>query len=108
MSIAIMACRKLVNKCTGIGCFKAYHNKKDSFSIYKDKDDILMSLFYCIGCKETIYQDENWKHKIKQLKSTGVNNIHIARCIEVECDDYSKHERLLVNEGFNVVKGTHK
>lgn len=45
MSIAIMACRKLVNKCTGIGCFKAYHNKKDSFSIYKDKNDILMSLF---------------------------------------------------------------
>ena len=64
--------------------------------------------FYCIGCKETIYQDENWKHKIKQLKSTGVNTIHIARCIEVECDDYSKHERLLVNEGFNVIKGTHK
>lgn len=108
MGIAIMSCRKLINKCTGTGCFRSYYENIDSFSIYKEKNDILMSFFYCIGCKETVYEDENWKHKIKQLKNSGVDTIHIARCIEVECDDYSKHEKVLIKEGLNVVKGTHK
>ena len=87
MSIAIMSCRKLVNKCTGTGCFRAYYENRDSFSIYKDKNDVLMSFFYCIGCKETIHEDEDWNHKIKQLKSAEVYTIHIARCREVECND---------------------
>lgn len=108
MSIAIMSCRKLVNKCTGTKCFKAYHKNKDAFSIYKDKQEMLLSFFYCVGCNETVYKDEDWKYKIKQLKNSGIDTIHIAKCIEVECDDYDKHQRILEKEGFNVIKGTHK
>ncbi|WP_341349584.1 CGGC domain-containing protein [Clostridium saudiense] len=45
MGIAIMSCRKLINKCTGTGCFRSYYENIDSFSIYKEKNDILMSFF---------------------------------------------------------------
>ncbi len=45
MGIAIMSCRKLINKCTGTGCFRAYYKNIDSFSIYKEKNYILMSFF---------------------------------------------------------------
>lgn len=108
MAISIMACRKLVNKCSGTRCFKVYHESEDYFSIYKDDKKMLASFFYCAGCKETLYKDEDWKHKIKQLKNNEVDTIHIARCIEVECDDYDKHQKMLEEEGFNIVKGTHK
>lgn len=108
MAIAIMSCRKLINKCAGTKCFKVYHENEDSFSIYKDKKEMLVSFFHCAGCKETLYKEEDWQHKINQLKNSGVNTIHIARCIEVECDDYNKHQRILEKEGFKVVNGTHK
>ena len=29
MGIAIMSCRKLINKCTGTGCFRAYYKNID-------------------------------------------------------------------------------
>ncbi len=34
MSIAIMACRKLVGQCAGTGCFDAYNNLTDTFRKY--------------------------------------------------------------------------
>ncbi len=34
MSIAIMACRKVIGKCAASGCFKAYNNSTAAFSIY--------------------------------------------------------------------------
>lgn len=108
MAIAIMSCRKLVNKCAGTKCFQVYYENEDAFSIYKDKKEMLVSFFHCIGCKETLFEEEDWKHKIKQLKNSDVKTIHMAKCIEVECDDWSKHRRILEKEGFEVINGTHK
>ncbi|KAJ48867.1 putative metal-binding protein [Clostridium tetanomorphum] len=107
MAIAIMACRKLIGKCSGTGCFKAYNNCKVAFEIYKDKKPLLASFFYCSGCKETKGTDEDWEHKITQLKSNNVDTIHLALCINVECDEYEKHEEILKNEGFKIVRGSH-
>lgn len=108
MSIGIMACRKLMGRCSGTGCFKAYNNSKDAFQIYKDKKEELGSFFYCIGCKDTMTEFEEWEHKIKQLKNNNIDTIHIAICIKVECDKYNLHEELLRKEGFEVVHGSHK
>ncbi|MEG1311163.1 MAG: CGGC domain-containing protein [Romboutsia sp.] len=107
MSIAIMACRKLISKCSGTGCFRAYNNSEKAFEIYKDNKKELNSLFYCVGCSETITKDEDWSNKIKQLKSNNVETIHIAYCIKVECDDYDKHEIMLKKEGFKIIHGSH-
>lgn len=108
MAIAIMSCRKLINKCAGTKCFEVYHENKDAFSEYKDKNEMLVSFFHCVGCNETLFKDEDWQHKIKQLKNSNVKIIHMAKCIEVECDDLEKHRRILEKEGFEVVNGTHK
>lgn len=107
MAIAIMACRKLVGKCSGTGCFKAYNNSTAAFEIYGDNKPALSSFFYCIGCNDTITNDEDWNHKIQQLKKNNVDTIHLSRCIKVECDHYEKHREILINEGFKVVLGSH-
>ncbi|MBO3444611.1 CGGC domain-containing protein [Clostridium sp. CCUG 7971] len=107
MNIAIMACRKLVPKCSGSGCFKAYNNSEKAFEIYKDENCELSSFFYCAGCNETITQDEDWSHKINQLKNNNVEVIHLAYCIKVECKHYEKHEDMLSKEGFKIVHGSH-
>ncbi|MBU5227180.1 CGGC domain-containing protein [Clostridium senegalense] len=108
MSIAIMSCRKLVGKCAGTGCLNAFNNDLDAFTIYKNKKETLASFFYCSGCSSTLGNDEDWQHKINQLKNKNVDTIHIALCIEVECDNYSKHEKILKANGFKVIHGTHK
>lgn len=107
MSIAIMACRKVIGKCAASGCFKAYNNSTAAFSIYGENKEDLSSFFYCAGCKDTLVEGENWTHKVKQLKKNGVETIHISHCIESKCDDLKKHERILEKEGFKIVHGTH-
>lgn len=108
MAIAIMACRKLMSKCSGTGCFKAYNNSRDAFEVYGDNKEDLSSFFYCSGCCDTMTRDENWKHKIAQLRKNNVKTIHISKCISVECNDYDRHENILKKEGFNVIHGSHK
>lgn len=107
MAIAIMACRKLVGKCSGTGCFKVHNDSKAAFEIYGDNKPILASFFYCCGCEETKIKDEDWKHKIDQLKNNNVDTVHVALCIKVECDYYEKHEEMLKNEGFKVIHRSH-
>lgn len=107
MAIAIMACRKLVGKCSGTGCFKAYNNSKVAFELYGNNKPVLGSFFYCSGCEETIGKDEDWEHKITQLKNNNVDTVHLSLCVKVECNKYEKHEEMLKKEGFKVVHGSH-
>ena len=46
MSIAVMACRKMIGKCAASGCFKAYNNSTAAFSIYGENKEDLASFFY--------------------------------------------------------------
>ncbi|MEF9992304.1 MAG: CGGC domain-containing protein [Paraclostridium sp.] len=108
MNIAIMACRKLTNKCSGTGCFDAYNDSKYAFECYKEEKPVLSSFFYCSGCKKTIFEDEDWENKINQLKKRNVEVVHLALCTKIECRNYEKHEELLKKEGFKVIHGTHK
>lgn len=107
MAIAIMACRKLMSKCSGTGCFKAYNNSTAAFEIYGDNKEDLSSFFYCSGCGDAMTKDENWEHKIAQLKKNNVKTIHISRCVKAKCDDYDKHEEILKKEGFDIIHGSH-
>ncbi|MGX8794996.1 CGGC domain-containing protein [Fusibacter sp. JL298sf-3] len=106
MKIAVMACRKLVNKCTGIGCYNAFHKKAHAFAPYVNEDVEMSCLFYCAGCAETVYDGEDWSHKVEQLKRNGVETVHLARCIEVECAQYHAHINRL-EPHFKVVCGSH-
>ena len=48
MSIAIMACRKVIGKCAASGCFKAYNNSTAAFSIYGENKEDLASFFIAL------------------------------------------------------------
>ena len=52
MNIAIMACRKLSNKCSGTGCFNAYNNSQDAFECYKMKNQYLKVFSIVVGVKK--------------------------------------------------------
>lgn len=108
MNIAIMICRKLINKCSCTGCFDVYNSLSDSFEIYESEKPKLVSIFCCKGCDSTKFEGEDWCHKINQLKNRDVYNIHLAKCVEIECEDYEKQVQDLKNEGFKVIRGTHK
>lgn len=108
MNISIMICRKLVNKCSCTGCFDAYNSLTDSFEIYKSQSIKLVSIFCCKGCSSTIFEGEDWNHKINQLKARDVDTVHLAKCIEIECASYEKQVKILKDEGFKVIRGTHK
>ena len=103
--ISVMTCDKLKNKCTGTNCFEAFQNREDAFEIYKDKDVIIGAFFSCNGCDEKL--DESMAYMFDQLRRKKIETIHMAYCIEVECNRYDEIYSVLENEGFNVVKGTH-
>ena len=104
MNIAIMVCHKMTYDCTGVGCFKAFYDKRDAFLGYKD--ETLVSLFHCNGCDEPLFKGMDYK--FEQLKRNDVKTIHMARCIEVECNRYDAIHDELMRRGFDVVKGSHK
>lgn len=103
MKIGILICNKLSYDCTGIGCFQAINNREHAF---KDYDDLeLMGFFHCNGCKgETL---SGMDYKFEQLVKRKVSTIHMARCMEVECEHYEEIYNKLMNRGFKVVRGTH-
>lgn len=108
MSIAIMVCRKVIGKCAGSGCFKAYNRSEKAFERYKEAPQELGSFFYCSGCEDTLSAEgENWQHKMKQIKKNGVATVHLSHCIKSKCHRYESHETILKQEGFEVVHGSH-
>ncbi|WP_142413675.1 CGGC domain-containing protein [Hathewaya massiliensis] len=105
MNIAILVCNKMTYECAAVGCFEAFNNKSKAFEIYKGKEVILKSLFHCNGCGKDL--EKEMEYKIKQLKNLNVETIHMARCIEVECNRYDKIKNFFEEKGFKVVKGSH-
>lgn len=104
MKIGILICNKLSYDCTGIGCFEALSSREHAFKDYKDVS--LMGFFHCNGCKEELFSGMDYK--FEQLKRREVSTIHMARCMEVECEHYDDIHNKLVDMGFKVVCGTHK
>lgn len=107
MAIAIMSCRKLIGRCSGGGCHRAYNNSTAAFERYADNKEELASFFYCSGCEDNIIEDKEWKEKIADLKKKDVKTIHISRCVKSKCNDYDKYEETFKKEGFEVVHGSH-
>ncbi|MCH4886552.1 CGGC domain-containing protein [Acidaminobacter sp. JC074] len=103
MKIGVLVCNKMTYDCTGIGCFKAFEDRRDAFSIYQDAK--LLAFFHCNGCNKPLF--EGMDYKFEQLKRSGVDTLHMARCIEVECHRYDEIKLTLEDKGFQVVKGSH-
>lgn len=107
MAIAIMSCRKLIGRCSGKGCHRAYNNSTAAFERYADDKQELASFFYCSGCEDNVIEEKEWKETIGELKRKDVKTIHISRCVKSKCNDYDKYEEIFKNEGFEIVHGSH-
>lgn len=104
--IAVMTCDKLKNKCSGTNCFQSFNDKKDAFEIYKQSDVIMGAFFSCSGCGTNL--NESMAYMFNQLRRKDVETIHMAYCIEVECNRYDLIHKSLEDEGFTIVKGSHE
>lgn len=102
MKVAIMICEKLSHDCTGVGCFEAIQARKGAFKIYEAVE--LKGFFHCNGCGQYF---KGMDYKFEQLKKREINRIHMARCMAVECDDYEILTNKLIEEGFEVIHGSH-
>jgi len=103
MIIGIIVCHKLTHDCTGVGCFKALRERRDAFSTYDHVD--IGAFFHCNGCDQPLF--EGMAYKFDQLKRQGIDTLHMAKCIEVECDRYDQMAQVLSDKGFDVIKGSH-
>ena len=104
-NIGIMTCDKLKNKCAGVNCFTSFQRKIDAFSIYHSEDVALGAFFSCNGCDAELH--DSMDYMFNQLRRKDINTIHMAYCIEVECHRYEGIHKVLSDEGFQVVKGSH-
>lgn len=105
MNIAIISCNKMTYECCGSGCFKSFNKKTNSFEIYKNTDITLCSFFHCNGCGSNL--ETALEYKLTQLKKMEVEQIHMAKCIEVECSRYDEIKNFLITNGFKIIDGTH-
>ena len=100
-----MSCNKMTYECCGAWCFKSFNEKTHSFEIYKDMTLNLCSFFHCNGCGSDLVTALDYK--ITQLKKLDIDQIHMAKCIKVECSRYDEIKNFLINSGFKVIEGTH-
>lgn len=105
IKIAILLCNKMTYECSATGCFNAFIKKEAAFERYNGQDVTLGTVFHCNGCNKDFKKEMNYK--FKQLKTSDIETIHLARCVEVECNRYDQLKNDLLNEGFLVVDGSH-
>lgn len=105
INIAILVCGKLTDDCASTGCFNAYYDKKAAFKNY-DEAVRLGTVFHCCGCEKNFRT--SMAYKINQLKKANISIIHLARCMEVECNRIESIQKDLLEEGFQVVMGSHE
>ena len=98
MKIAILVREETALKCTGRGCLKAFQQRKDAFSRYKDEDELELLAFTHVG--------GDLDHKIKKMLKNGVETVHLSTCLRSKSPDYEELINRL-SEHFNVVGYTH-
>jgi len=99
--IAIMVCGEVSSKCTGNGCFRAFNERKDAFSKYKDVQ--MVAFTHCNHC---VTGESNFDKKIEKLKSARVDTIHLSTCIRGRCERYEQMAKEFSNH-FDVIGYTH-
>jgi predicted metal-binding protein len=95
--IAIMVRQETAEKCTGKGCLKSFFAKTESFARYQGEEIVLAGFFHNGGDLE---------HKLRQLKNSGVEIVHISTCTRGKDPNYQELMQKL-SKDFLVVGYTH-
>lgn len=85
--IGIINCYNESKECSSFGCFKAFNDRAASFKNYDESSEII-SFVHCNGCSETSVNQV--LDRAKSMKKRGVDSIHLATCIKLNCPFYNK------------------
>ena len=104
--IAVIRCETVSEVCPGIGCFKAFNNRKVYFKDY-DNNAEMRAFFTCGG-----YSGRRVYRLVKSLKKYGADVVHLSSCM-ANMDNHPVRPHLesikqtIQNNGIKVIEGTH-
>lgn len=107
INVAVVRCNTVSETCPGVGCLKAFNDRKVHFERYKDKKVELIGFFTCGGCS-----GRRVHRLVQKLKEYDLHVVHLASCMLFE-DDYPKCpfkeliKKDILGQGVEVVEGTH-
>ena len=97
IGIAIMVRAETSEKCIGKGCLRSFFAKSEAFSRYRNQEVELLGFLHNGGDIE---------HKIAQMKTIGVEVVHLSTCMRGRDPDYAALAARLARD-FAVVGYTH-
>ena len=106
VKIAVLRCEIVSETCPGVGCFKAFNERKSSFKPY-DSEAQMIAFFTCGGCSgRRVYR------LVNALKKHGLDVVHLSSCMLMEdsypkCPNLDSIRKTFQNAGIKVVEGTH-
>jgi predicted metal-binding protein len=81
--IAVVRCDIVSEACPGVGCFKAFNERKSHFEAYAE-DTQMIAFFTCGSCSgRRVYR------LVNALKKYGLDVTHLSSCMLME-DTYPK------------------
>lgn len=104
--IAVVRCDIVSEACPGVGCFKAFNERKSQFESY-DKDAQMIAFFTCGGCSgRRVYR------LVNALKKHDLDVVHLSSCMLLEdtypkCPNLDSIRKSIQDAGIEVVEGTH-
>ncbi len=107
IKIAVIRCDIVSEACPpGVGCFKAFNEKKSYFKEYDEKAQMI-AFFTCGGCSgRRVYR------LLKALKKHNPDVVHLSSCMLMEdsyprCPNIDTIRKTIQDAGIKVVEGTH-
>ncbi len=104
--IAVLRCENVSEVCPGVGCLKAYHERRVYFKDY-GADATLIGFFTCGGCS-----GRRVSRLVKSLLKHGLTTVHLSSCMLFDgdyprCPHLVEIKRTLEAKGVKIVDGTH-
>ncbi|AKB17831.1 MULTISPECIES: CGGC domain-containing protein [unclassified Methanosarcina] len=106
IKIAVVRCDIVSEACPGVGCFKAFNERKSHFEEY-DEEAQIIAFFTCGGCSgRRVYR------LINALKKYDLDVVHLSSCMLMgdsypKCPHIDTIRKTIQDAGIKVVEGTH-
>lgn len=106
INVAVVRCHTVAEVCPGVGCLKAWNNRKVKFADY-DQDAQLIGFFTCGGCS-----GRRVSRLVESLKKSDIDVIHLSSCMLMDgdfpkCPFKNQIKQTILNKAVKVVEGTH-
>lgn len=110
--IAMLNCLDANDVCGGVGCLKAFHQRKATFAAYEGQDAEVYGFLRCTRCGTSGSDDPGMLEKLERLVSEGIETVHIGVCAakgkeKLVCPHMEENAAWLEAHGIPVVWGTH-